>query len=232
MSLWNALRTLAPGCPGSPWLLMGDLNAVLYTSDRMNGNPITFPEIRDLAQILDDLQLYELKSSGSFDSWSSKGQGDNRVYSRIDRAFGNDVWMQEYGSLTFNYKPPSVSADHCPLVLQISEETCQISKPFIFFIWPIMQISSLLFNKVGKRRLQGGTGLEDKVKMRIKKLHHEELQHTTKRIDETRQALHDTQLKLQHCPNDIDLQEQERLFRVGQPPGRQAQRVGWRRKAF
>lgn len=93
MGLWTALRNLAPGCQGTPWLLLGDLNAVPYTTDRLNGNAITFPEVRDPAQVLEDLQLSELKSTGSFYSWSSKGQGDTRVHSRIDRAFGNDSWI-------------------------------------------------------------------------------------------------------------------------------------------
>lgn len=72
MPLWTHLGSLAPSCNSEKLLLLGDLNAFLYTDDRMNGNPVTSSEIRDLTALVSDLQLTELKSSGSFFSWSSK----------------------------------------------------------------------------------------------------------------------------------------------------------------
>lgn len=75
---------------------MGDFNSVLYSDDRVNGNPVTAKETVDFEHLIEHTDLVEIKSCGHFFSWSNKGQGEKRISSRIDRAFGNTGWHTVY----------------------------------------------------------------------------------------------------------------------------------------
>lgn len=106
--LWTDLSNMAPQLHNTPWLIMGDLNAVMYSSDRINGVPVTLHEMQDLNDFVDS--LVDVKSTGHFDSWSSKGDGHARISSRIDSCFANfgggGVFeSRSLRSLTFVFAP-------------------------------------------------------------------------------------------------------------------------------
>jgi endonuclease/exonuclease/phosphatase family metal-dependent hydrolase len=102
-------------CAADQFFLIGDLNAVKAVENRV-GNPLTLSEMRDLSELITDIHLAEINSSGGYFSWTSKGIG-NRVQSRIDWAFGNDVWMLHNSHVKVDYLLPSVS-DHTPLLIK------------------------------------------------------------------------------------------------------------------
>lgn len=57
--LWEKIRDIE-GIQNGPWMIMGDLNTVLYDDDRTNGTPIEEEEVRDLRDLLWDMGLSEL----------------------------------------------------------------------------------------------------------------------------------------------------------------------------
>lgn len=85
-----------------PWLLSGDFNTILSMTDRILGAPVTVHEIKDFSECVDVAGLFEVKSVGHFYS-SRKGAGSNKTASRIDRAFGNAQWMNDYGDVVADY---------------------------------------------------------------------------------------------------------------------------------
>lgn len=89
--LWDQLSTI--NTQHLPWLLTGDFNAVLSTLDRVNGAEVTTHETRDFQQFVDTIGVFEVKSKGSYYSWT-KGQA--RIASRIDRGLGNQLWMDSF----------------------------------------------------------------------------------------------------------------------------------------
>ncbi|KAK4736882.1 hypothetical protein R3W88_000579 [Solanum pinnatisectum] len=128
-ALWNDIRSLVSS---QPWLVWGDFNALLHNQDRLYGAPVTRAEIKDFADCVQDLFLNELLWKGEFYSWSNKQLGSDRIYSRLDRAIGNDEWMMQYGQLVVEYKPPHISY-HSPMLLDMKLKPSNTQTPFRFF---------------------------------------------------------------------------------------------------
>ncbi|XP_019224481.1 PREDICTED: uncharacterized protein LOC109206146 [Nicotiana attenuata] len=97
-ALWAEVHKMAANIT-TPWLIGGDFNAVLYSQDRLMGNPITYAETQDFANCIQTLQLSELLWKGDYYTWSNKQDGTDRIRSRIDRMFGNFEWMMQWGQV-------------------------------------------------------------------------------------------------------------------------------------
>ncbi|XP_019235016.1 PREDICTED: uncharacterized protein LOC109215406 [Nicotiana attenuata] len=95
--LWRKLIQIGANIQDS-WLLSGDFNNVLHTDDRI-GAPITQAETQGFQDMINTLQLSQVKSSGWYYTWCNKQQPDKRVYSRIDWALGNFDWLQQYNHI-------------------------------------------------------------------------------------------------------------------------------------
>ncbi|XP_070028681.1 uncharacterized protein [Nicotiana sylvestris] len=65
--------------------------------DRLYGNPVQYGEIKDFNDCIHDLLLNEVKWTGEYYTWTNKQQSNDRICSRLDRAFGNHDWMMEWG---------------------------------------------------------------------------------------------------------------------------------------
>lgn len=63
--------------------------------------------MQDLNSLVDNSDLVEVKSTGHFYSWSSKGDGMSRIHSRIDRCFANFCWLQQHFLLAVEYLNPA-----------------------------------------------------------------------------------------------------------------------------
>ncbi|KAH0701658.1 hypothetical protein KY285_015936 [Solanum tuberosum] len=133
-TLWQGIEKVAQGINGE-WILWGDYNAILSQNDRLMGNPVTQADIQDFSQCINNLQLNELAWRGEYYTWSNKQVGTDRIWSRIDRAFGNTSWMMKWGHVQTEYDLPYIS-DHAPVFLQLAETPKGGPLPFIFFnIW-------------------------------------------------------------------------------------------------
>ncbi|XP_004252413.1 uncharacterized protein [Solanum lycopersicum] len=118
-----------------PWLIAGDFNAILSTQDWLDGGSVTKNEIQDFGDCLRDMEVTELQWKGNYYTWNNKQCGEDRISSRIDRAFGNDEWMDKWGHVTTEYGNPSIS-NHSPMMI-VLQKTHQYGKvSFKFFnIW-------------------------------------------------------------------------------------------------
>lgn len=131
--LWRNLLAQSAHIHDLQWLLMGDWNAVMNCTDRPNGGDVTGYEMADMQSFIDQAALVELNSIGHFYSWSSKGDPATRTFSRIDRFFGNNRWMQQHYLSKVEYINPGIS-DHSPLYLSMDMgATDGKGRPFLFF---------------------------------------------------------------------------------------------------
>ncbi|XP_074301068.1 uncharacterized protein LOC141632419 [Silene latifolia] len=99
--LWQSLLDFHSSLQG-PWMVMGDFNNVLNMDERI-GAPVTLAEVKDFQECVDACGLYDLSSTGAYFTWNNKQEGDERVFSRIDRVLANDTWILNGpdGSITF-----------------------------------------------------------------------------------------------------------------------------------
>ncbi|XP_015072451.1 uncharacterized protein LOC107016517 [Solanum pennellii] len=107
-SLWQEMNIMSKGI-SQPWLIVGDFNAILSTKDRLAEVPVTINEIKDFAECVRDIGVNELQWKGNCYTWTNKKCGRDRISSRIDRAFGNDEWMEKWGHVNVEYGNPSIS---------------------------------------------------------------------------------------------------------------------------
>ncbi|XP_056687533.1 uncharacterized protein [Spinacia oleracea] len=156
-SLWSDLVLLSRSSQFKPWMVAGDFNSVLYSGDRINGNAVSDSETKDFLQCVADCDLHELHSSGWFFSWSSKGSDDPRVWSRIDRVFGNLKWMDSFPDISTKYLNPSIS-DHSPIVIPCVKSDLHRGRPFRFLNYLVDHTSFIgivtgSWNMVGRGKL-------------------------------------------------------------------------------
>ncbi|OIT33042.1 hypothetical protein A4A49_12963 [Nicotiana attenuata] len=85
------------------WLLSGDFNNVLHTDDKI-GTPVTQAETQGFQDMINTLQLSQVKSLGWHYTWCNKQKPDKRVYSRW--AFGNFEWLQQYNHIEAEFLNP------------------------------------------------------------------------------------------------------------------------------
>ncbi|XP_070016007.1 uncharacterized protein LOC142174901 [Nicotiana tabacum] len=132
--LWSNLNDISTQV-AKPWIIGGDLNAMLCTQDRMYDNLVAMSEMVDFSDCIHNLFLNELSWKGEYYTRSNKQQADDRILSRIDRVFGNDLWMTNWGHVCTEYDVPLIS-DHSLMLLNIKTMRSTIKPPFRFFnVW-------------------------------------------------------------------------------------------------
>nr|XP_009590938.1 uncharacterized protein LOC104088038 [Nicotiana tomentosiformis] len=124
-SLWEDLLELQR-VQQWPWLIMGDFNAILDVEDRQNGTPVQEIEIRDFKIFLWDAGLAEMKSIGRKLTWTN-----GAIFSKIDRALVNSVWMMGLSQLEVHVMDPGMS-DHSPLCVIFDVDEYRGPRPFKF----------------------------------------------------------------------------------------------------
>ena len=60
-------------------MMIGDFNAVLYIQDRLGGDEVQDNEVRDYVEWIDQCELTEMRSFGSYYSWLNKGRNGKRL---------------------------------------------------------------------------------------------------------------------------------------------------------
>ncbi|XP_074301196.1 uncharacterized protein LOC141632554 [Silene latifolia] len=120
--LWNSLRSYHGSVDG-PWIVRGDFNSIMASDERIGGAPVTNAEVRPMLQTVQDCKLADLSGQGAFYTWSNKHDNETRVYSRIDRVFVNDDWVDTFPESYVHFMPEGWF-DHCPGLVQF-DSVCQ-----------------------------------------------------------------------------------------------------------
>ncbi|XP_075100529.1 uncharacterized protein LOC142176504 [Nicotiana tabacum] len=105
----------------------------------------------DFSYCIHTLLLNELPWKGDYYTWSNKQQGSDRILSRIDRVFGNDMWMMNWGNVCTEYDTPLIS-DHSPMLLNIKIVRLNVKSPFRFFnVWVTHEDFETMVENIWKR---------------------------------------------------------------------------------
>nr|XP_016445978.1 PREDICTED: uncharacterized protein LOC107771163 [Nicotiana tabacum] len=199
-ALWADIHNLAANIT-TLWLIGGDFNTVLYSQDRLMGNPITYSETQDFASCIQTLQLNELLWKGDYYTWSNKQDETDRIRSRIDRMFGNFEWMIQWGQVQNEYDLPQIS-DHSPMLLSISMNSRPGKIPFRFLnVWAdhgsfVQIVQEVWEQNVTNWRMKNIRLKLKALKPRLKTLNNEVFRSITDKIDKARGELQDIQEKI------------------------------------
>lgn len=113
--LWDFLSTQCQQSQG-PLLVGGDFNAMLNYEDRANGNVVTQAEVEDFRRCVEDNELQEVRAVGPQFTWCNNQEGEDRIWSNIDRCFANIQWLSGFSSVVVERLTKGVS-DHCPQLI-------------------------------------------------------------------------------------------------------------------
>lgn len=112
--LWADLRRLAYGIKDA-WLIGGDFNAILNMEDRI-GAKVRFHDIAPMRSCMAYCGFENSKTTGRYYTWNNKQSGEDKVFSKIDRAMGNHMGFIVFHNIEVVFLPEG-DFDHSPIIL-------------------------------------------------------------------------------------------------------------------
>lgn len=74
-----------------PWLIVGDFNSILKAEDRIGYNVVSYGEVVDFKECVEQCDLLEMPKNGS--KYTLNDRRDVRINSKIDWVFINRNWL-------------------------------------------------------------------------------------------------------------------------------------------
>lgn len=127
---WLKLKSISNQVRGM-WMVVGDFNCPLFPDDRL-GSTVRHAKTVDFAECVHYCGLHDMQQVGCRYTWNNKQQGDNRVYSKLDRVLINEEWMANLPDSYVNFLPEGW-LDHTPVVIQFDKAVVIGKKPFKFY---------------------------------------------------------------------------------------------------
>ena len=102
-----------------PWMLLGDINEILYPFEKEGGNPRPVLCMQSFRDVLTECGLSDLGYTGDKFTWHRGG-----IRERLDRGLDNDDWMSKFGDFVVQNLDYSRS-DHRPVLVSFGEDSAQ-----------------------------------------------------------------------------------------------------------
>ncbi|KAL9691391.1 hypothetical protein QQ045_011813 [Rhodiola kirilowii] len=114
--MWKEIEK-AGGKFNGCWICMGDFNCVRDQKEKLNGNRVREIDTMDFRNFLDSSGLQDLPSNGYHYTWSNNyAIFADRIWCKLDRALGNDLWFEEMEDAQALFLPPEIS-NHSPVIV-------------------------------------------------------------------------------------------------------------------
>ncbi|XP_070009747.1 uncharacterized protein [Nicotiana sylvestris] len=199
-NLCENIKILAQNTKG-PWLIGGVFKGILTIQDKISKVHVTSADIKDLDKLCHDIGIIELPWRGDYFTWTNKHQGVDRVWSRIDGMFGNDMWMMNYSHLSTEYGEPNIS-DHNSMCINIRQPRRLSKSLFRFFnIWACHLDFEMIIREEWNRNKVAGKMEKIWVKLKWMKRHFRQLNEiefkgVAEKIDQARQTIYHIQSQM------------------------------------
>ena len=236
--LWADLINCGSMVDDSPWLVLGDFNAIRSPFEHSGGS-VAWPAWKDdLGCCLGQAGLDDLQFSGCKFTWFNK-QIQSPIWRKLDRVLVNPSWECIFPGSSARFLPSRIS-DHSPMVVKLAELPKR-KIPFKFFqfwvdhpeflsvvtrAWDINVHGTPMFRLCCKLK---------NVKLALKKFNVEHFSKISWRVLEIRNDLDRVQCALQDHPSDPALLAEKArlslsygvLSRAEEGFNRQKSRVQW-----
>uniref|UniRef100_A0A803P0S6 Reverse transcriptase domain-containing protein n=1 Tax=Cannabis sativa TaxID=3483 RepID=A0A803P0S6_CANSA len=114
-----------------PWVVLGDLNALLDNGDKVGGNRVYPGDLQFLSDFLFISGGVDLGCVGNFFTWSNKRQHPDLIKERLDRVISAPDWITLFPKAGVSALP-IIYSDHAPIVLDLLHDLENYHKPFRF----------------------------------------------------------------------------------------------------
>ncbi|XP_057953951.1 uncharacterized protein LOC131148242 [Malania oleifera] len=130
--LWMDIIHTGSGISG-PWMLARDFNCVLNNEEKKNEVQVTVYGVEDISECLTVAGLTDLKSTGSFLTWSN-----GRVWCNLDRVMVNQAWYLNGWLSQVHFQFPGSLSDHSVSLVSLFSDLEVGRHPFKFFnMWTV-----------------------------------------------------------------------------------------------
>lgn len=101
---------------GTPWLVAGDLNEVLSSTEKMGGRQVGREQGKRCKDWIAANALIDLGFQGPQFTWTNGRDGSALIKERLDRALANAEWLEIFPDSKVIHLPRTYF-DHCPLLI-------------------------------------------------------------------------------------------------------------------
>ncbi|KAF4360295.1 hypothetical protein F8388_020586 [Cannabis sativa] len=112
-----------------PWIVMGDLNSVLSSNEKVGGRPVTQAEGEGLRNFLFNHGAIDLVGVGALFTWTNGQDEDHIIKEKLDRVIVSPEWLTHFKKA--GVRNLSIRhSDHTPVILDTRMEREFFSTPF------------------------------------------------------------------------------------------------------
>lgn len=119
--LWHSLQSYSMLTSSSPWIVMGDFNAMLVDSEILGGVGCGSTAMQEFRNCVNFIEVQDLVYSGIQYTWSGAPQGVG-VVKKLDRVLANLQFSQKFQGAAAKFLPRGVS-DHSPAIVEVIQST-------------------------------------------------------------------------------------------------------------
>jgi hypothetical protein len=142
---------------GGVWLVLGDFNSILSSSEKSGGRDFGSTSHGNFANFVHSNALVNLSFVGNKFTWSNCRAGRDNIRERLDRGLANQSWVHLFPNSLVNHLPATLS-DHCPILVSTTGCYRNIPKPFHFeAFWTRDQSSHLVVASAWLPEVEGSS---------------------------------------------------------------------------
>jgi len=116
-ALWSDIVSHSDGWESTPWILMGDFNAIRNHSDMLGGSTTWAGTMDRLDTCIREAKVDDLQYSGMHYTWSNQCP-ENLILRKLDRVLVNENWNLNFPLSEARFLPSGMS-DHSPIVVKV-----------------------------------------------------------------------------------------------------------------
>jgi hypothetical protein len=181
------MKHQAPLFSSSPWIILGDFNAILKTSNRIGGDTSWYGHHDDFGNCIQDSELIEVPYTGMNFTWHNGQQGEYAIMKKLDWIFSNQSFLSNWPTSHSIFFPRDYS-DHSSMLLEFSSPEQRPPTPFKFLnFWADRSDFLDLVRNAWQNQIKGNPMFRLTSKLRIVKhllrsMHKRESSHISSRV--------------------------------------------------
>lgn len=133
--LWNDLLHLKQSIT-LPWIVMGDLNVVLSSDEKMLEDGSVAVVTNELREAIEQTELVDLKYYGQHFTWSN-----GHTWCKLDRMLVNGTWLATYANSYARFDSFGV-LDHSPMLVRLGVGCLGYGAVWVLYIQSMSQIEA------------------------------------------------------------------------------------------
>ncbi|KAL0290464.1 UNVERIFIED_CONTAM: hypothetical protein Sradi_7049600 [Sesamum radiatum] len=112
-ALWEGLQRIVEDAEDVPWILLGDFNVVIDSSEVCGRAADTSASMSEFREFVTAAGLVHLPFTGCPYTWNNCSEGSRSLWKRLDRMLVNEAWLGSWPHSTYLSALPRTS-DHSP----------------------------------------------------------------------------------------------------------------------